>query len=118
MLFEVEPNRRSALTPGGSPASDAQYLAWRRGFVEAVNARWLDRHTRFGHDLPDREPLDGPRLDEWLFLKTGGSRLLDDFNYSHRLRHLSVAFATRHTNVVRMARQYAARRLHLTEGHR
>lgn len=117
-IFELFPDirPRSVLTPGGKPIDDEIFLSWRRAFGAGINARWLDRHTRFGEDLPDREPFDGAAFDEWLFRRLGGGRMFDDFNYSHRLRMLAVLFKTRRRQVVRLAHKYAARRIFLLEG--
>lgn len=111
-IFDVFPDLqpRSVLPSGGSPADDKAYLEWRTGFVDAVNSRWIDSRTRFGCDLPTREPVDYGRLDEHLFNASGGTRMFETWNHSHRQRQLAIAFKDHRRSIVRLAQQYAATR--------
>lgn len=107
---------RSVLPAGGTPQTDREYLEWRRAFVEAENARWLDRATRFGEELPGRELILPWLMDEEIYRASGGSRLFEAPNYQHLIRHLGIIFREKRPLVIRAAQQYAARNAaHLCE---
>lgn len=108
MTPEALPKSVSPEKGRGLPAWDEAYLAFRRRWEAEVNAKWLDRHTRFGADLPDREPIDGKKFDLWLYEKAGGTKIniIELANYQHRLRFLAITLRDRPDTIHDLARIY------------
>jgi hypothetical protein len=85
----------SVLTMGGSPATDAEFMAWAREVAEEGNARILDAYPP--GRLPDRDPMPIWRLINHLIKEFEASCPVDPsaLNNNHRIRFLSVRFLDR-----------------------
>lgn len=102
---------RPGMPPGGSPATDDEYEAWLRDFVDEVNERWIERCLRRYHLLPHRDLLRCWQLSNHLLKWSLGLAWPsgEGPNFSHRLRLVSVQFSLRREALITEASRYVAR---------
>ena len=101
------PRERQGLPPGGSPATDAAWVAWREEFLARAAERQVVRRWHEAIDAP-------PRLDSWRFDRTVFDALSaaplfagsDPMVPRVRLRFLGVWLRDRRKDVLRAAQRF------------